>query len=202
MNPIPVNLAVEDEISETILRILITRLGRRYCIGTIYRRGGFGYLRRTIHGWNRAAKSCPFIVLTDLDDHACPQALIQQWLPVPKHPNLLFRVAVREVESWLLGDTVNLAQYLGCSPKIMPENPDMLADPKQYLIDIARKSRFFNIRASIVPRVHSTAKQGPNYNGCLAAFVTQKWDISAAMEKSPSLSRTVTRLHHFAPVWK
>jgi len=53
MNPIPVNLAIEDELSETVLHRIIAHTGRGYAIGTAYGRGGFGYLKRTIHGWNR-----------------------------------------------------------------------------------------------------------------------------------------------------
>ncbi|MDF2210039.1 hypothetical protein L1F28_15070 [Arthrospira platensis NCB002] len=42
-----------------------------------------------------------YLVLTDLDKSECPLAIINEWLKSqPKHPNLLFRVAVKEVESW------------------------------------------------------------------------------------------------------
>lgn len=103
MNPIPVNLAVEDELSEVVLRRLLAD-ARCYAVGTVYGRRGNGYLRKTIVGWNRAARGCPFIVLTDLDNTRCAPSLIAEWLTVPKHPNLLFRIAVREVEAWLLSD--------------------------------------------------------------------------------------------------
>lgn len=133
MNPIPVNLATEDELSEAVLIRLLTFVGR-YAIGTPYRRGGYGYLRRTIHGWNQAAGGVPFIVLTDLDRCECPAALKGDWLKKPLHPNLLFRVAVREVEAWLLADAANLAAFLGISGKFVPAGPDDLTDPKAVLV--------------------------------------------------------------------
>src|SRR5690349_4586801 len=110
MSLIPVNLATEDELSEVVLRKILAHLNR-YAVGNCYRRGGFGYLQRTISGWNRAARGIPVIVLTDLDQCACPPNLLNNWLNAPCHPNLLFRVAVREVEAWLLADPVHLSQF-------------------------------------------------------------------------------------------
>lgn len=201
MSPIPINLAIEDELSEAVLRRLLRDAGRGYSIGTAYGRSGFGYLRKTIAGWNQAARGRPFIVLTDLDDADCPPSLINDWLTAPKHPNLLFRVAVREVEAWLLSDTIHFARYLGCPVRQMPDDPDRLADPKRALVGLARRSRFAEIRARVVPKSGSTAQQGPDYNACLSAFVRESWNIVDAAAKSPSLMRTVTRLRQFSPTW-
>lgn len=171
MSMIPVHLAVEDELSEAVLRRMLHHSNRGYHVGTTYRRGGFGYLRRTVRGWNRAAVGIPFIVLTDLDQYACPGALIEEWLPEPRQSNLLFRVAVREVESWLIADAENLSKHLAVHRKWLPGHPDALPDPKAALVDAARRSRSSELRNRIVPRPGSTAKQGPDYNGCLVAFV-------------------------------
>ena len=199
-SPIPVNLATEDELSEvTLYRILSLING--YAVGTLYRRGGFGYLRRTVVGWNQAAKSIPFIVLTDLDAYECPAELIGDWLRVLKHQNLVFRVAVREVESWILADTINFSKFLGVRTTLIPTDPDSLLDPKAKLVEIAKKSRSKWIRDSIVPAKGNTAKQGPDYNGCLCTFVREQWDLDATKVNSPSLARTVERLSTFVPQW-
>jgi hypothetical protein len=199
MNPIPVNLATEDELSEmTLLRVLAEV--DRYAIGTAYRRGGFGYLRRTIHGWNSAAKGIPFIVLTDLDASECPARLLSEWLRVAKHPNLLFRVAVHEVESWILADPENLAEFLRVDMALIPPQPDTIADPKGALIKVARKSHSKVLREGIVPARGSTAKQGPDYNGCLGTFIRNNWHLETAKGNSPSLARTVDRIRTFTPV--
>jgi hypothetical protein len=121
MNVVPVNLATEDELSEVVLLRILARL-KRYAVGTPYRRGGYGYLKKTIHGWNRAARCVPFIVLTDLDNCECPSRLIEDWLDSPRHPNLLFRVAVREVEAWLLADRVNFSRFLVIAQESVPMN--------------------------------------------------------------------------------
>lgn len=198
---IPVNLAIEDEVSEAVLRRLLVQANRGYAIGTAYGRGGFGYLRKTITGWNRAARHKPFVVLTDLDRSPCPSDLIKDWLNEPLHPNLLFRVAVREVESWLLADRLNFARYLFVAEKWLPVNPDELPDPKAILVDVARRSRSETIRDRIVPKRGSTAKQGREYNSCLAEFVDKNWNIDEAAAQSGSLQRTVAKLRSFTPVW-
>jgi len=200
MTSIPINLATEDELSQiTLLRLLAGV--NRYAVGTAYRRRGFGYLRRTIHGWNNAARSIPFVVLTDLDTWECPPRLISDWLDVPKHPNLLLRVAVREVESWILADPENLAKFLGVSRALIPTDTDTIADPKAAIVNLARRSRSKALFNSIVPGRNSTAKQGPDYNGCLGSFVQEHWDIDTARQRSPSLARTLDRITSFTPVW-
>ncbi len=201
MPPIPINVATEDELSELVLFKMLARINR-YAVGTAYRRGGFGYLRRTIYGWNRAARGIPFIVLTDLDNYPCAPELINEWLPAGKHPNLLFRIAVREVEAWLLADANNLSHFLNVKGTFIPAQPDAVVDAKAALIRVASTSRSKAIRDSIMPKRGSTAKQGPDYNGRLGLFVRNHWDVDAAKANSESLSRTLDRLISFRPVWK
>jgi hypothetical protein len=201
MSPIPVNLAIEDELSETVLRKLLDHINREYFVGTVYGRGGFGYLRRTVPGWNVGARGTPFVLLTDLDRYPCAPALIQEWLTVPRHPNLLFRIAVREVEAWLLAGRVNIARFLSVPEATVPAVCDSLDDPKRQLVKLARRSRSREIRQRIAPRKRSTATQGPDYNGCLGEFVKHSWNVDVAGAASPSLARTLHRLATFTPYW-
>ena len=158
-------------------------------------------LRKTIAGWNRAAKGIPFVVLTDLDDADCAPSLVGDWLAVPKHPNLVFRVAVREVEAWLLGDTVHFAKFIGCAVDKMPHDPDTLPDPKRTLVDLASESRFADIRNRVVPKRGSTAQQGPDYNACLSDFVRGSWSSAESARRSPSLKSALTCFSKFEPTW-
>src|SRR5258708_85029 len=148
---VPVNLAVEDELSEVVLLRILAEM-KKFSVGTVHRRGGYGYLKRTIHGWNTAAKGIPFVVLTDLTGHECPLALIQDWLQVPRQPNLIFRVAVREVESWLLADRANLSRFLNVPERLIPMACDTLADPKGTLVSVADRSRSKVLRERIVAK--------------------------------------------------
>lgn len=63
MRTIPVHLAVEDELSEAVLRRLLEHANRGYAVGVTFGRSGYGYLRNSIGGWNRAARGVPFVVL-------------------------------------------------------------------------------------------------------------------------------------------
>lgn len=201
MPPIPVNLAVEDELSEAVVRRLLRHAGRAYAIGTTYGLRGNGYLRRNIEGWNRAARGKPFILVTDLDRYACPSALISDWLDRQRHPNLVFRVAVREIEAWILADRSTLANYLVVSEELIPARAEAEEDPKGTLINVARRSRNRSIRERIVPRPGSTAQQGPDYNACLSEFVATRWNIATAAGAALSLSRAVRSFRQFSPVW-
>jgi len=198
---IPINLAVEDSLSETVLRKLLETTKRGFSVGTVYGRGGNGYLRKTIEGWNNAAKGTPLLLLTDLDMDDCPPSLISKWLSTPKQHNLLFRVAVREVEAWLLPDA-GLAPYLSVASRLMPQSPELLDDPKAEVIKLASRSRSSDIRRSLVPRPGSTARQGPGYNSCLEDFVRRSWDVNGARKRSASLDRTLARLSAFVPIWR
>jgi hypothetical protein len=200
--PIPINLAVEDELSEVFLRTLLRQIAQEYCVGACYRRGGFGYLRKTIDGFNNAAKGTPFLVLTDLDACQCAPALIREWLPGKEmQPNLLFRVAVHEIESWVLADRKAFAEFAGIRTDLIPDNVDSLSDPKQFLIGLVRKCRKRDLKNDIVPAKNSTARQGPDYNGRLAQFVLNFWRHREALPHSESLSRAAGKLLSFRPSW-
>ena len=201
MRPIPINIAVEDLLSEAEAKRLLADSGKEFSVGVVYNRGGFGYLKKTVRGWNNAAKGVPFFLLTDLDADACASALMASWLPNSIHPNLIFRVAVREVESWLLADRTNFSNFLGIAKAKLPEWPDELPDPKATLVGLASKSSRSQIKARIVPRPKSTAKQGRDYNECLCEFVMAKWSPNEADLNSPSLSRCRRRLAEFLPTW-
>ncbi len=199
--PIPIQLAVEDDLSEAVLRKILSESGRPFAIGTCYIGRGFGYLRKMIRGFNNAAKGTPFLVLTDLDSIECPPELIGTWLLEPINPNLLFRVAVREVEAWLLADQAGFAKFLGIRRALIPQDVDEIDDPKTSLINLAKRSTRRDLRTDIVPPAGSTRLIGPNYNGRLVSYVQDRWDISAAKKSSPSLIRTVNAITGFAPIW-
>lgn len=139
-------------------------------------------------------------MLTDLDRTECPLKLIQDWLPFTKHPNFLFRIAVREVEAWVLADRQAFSKFIGVKPDQIPPDVDKIDDPKQKLINIVRKSRNREIRDAIVPRPNSTAKVGPDYNGQLSLFVENCWNVEVAMDNSLSLRRAVNAVSTFQPI--
>jgi hypothetical protein len=199
---IPLNLAVEDPLSEAVLREIAKQSSQHFSIGTAYSQGGYQYLKKKIGGFNNAAKGTPFLVLADLDMAECAPLLIKDWLPHPKEHNLIFRVAVREVEAWLLAHSKAFARFLGIRETLIPIDVESINDPKQFLIKLAGNSTKQTLRESIVPIPQSTAKVGPDYNGKLILFVRKYWKAKLAMKNSLSLEKTVIALEKFKPKFK
>ena len=85
-----VDLAVEDYLSEAVLRQLIgwsgqnLKVGVRYPVSTVKWKPkhptGYGELKKNILAFNKLAEYKPVILLTDLDTAACPPELISKWL--------------------------------------------------------------------------------------------------------------------------
>jgi hypothetical protein len=199
--PIPINLAFEDALTESLALKIFQSIPTEYATQTIYNRGGYGYLKRIINGLNNAAKGTPFLVGTDLDTYECPSALIDDWLKHPKHHNLLIRVAVREAEAWVLADRETFANFLGINVARVPTDVEAVPDPKEKLIQLTRGSPKKQLRDDICPPPHSTRKIGPNYNARLGSFVSGSWDPAVARANSQSLDRTISRLVAFRPQW-
>lgn len=201
-NFIPINLAVEDQLSETVVREILKQSQRPFVIGNCYSCGGYGYLKKNINGFNNSAKGTPFFVLTDLDRGECPLELIEEWLSYSKHPNLLFRIAVREVEAWLFADREAFANFLGIRVQLIPDPVDQIDDPKRLLIHLASQSKNRELREAIVPSPRSTSQIGKGYNYTLNQFVTSYWRMEVAIQSSPSLKRTVNAIMQFNPTWQ
>jgi hypothetical protein len=182
--------AVEGPTDEAVLRSLLVHVGAKP--GQIYGGQGKQFLKQKIHGYNNAAKHSPWIVLVDLDrDAECAPSLLRAWISEPA-PAMCLRVAVREVEAWLLADPDHLSNFLGIPASRVTSDPDELLDPKQTLVELARSSRRRNIREDMVPRPGSGRKVGPAYTSRLIEFVTPTgalWRPDVAAHRSDSLRR-------------
>lgn len=199
-NPIPINLVVEDALSEAVLLKILRSSQNRFAVGTSYGRSGFGYIKRAIKGFNNAAIGTPFLVLSDLEEECAPQQ-INTWLRIPKNHNLLFRIAVKEVESWVLADRTGFASFLNIKRVFIPRNVDSIPHPKHYLINLVKRSRKRSLREAIVPVPGTTARVGPDYNGALSDFVSNFWNVHEAKDNSESLGRAITVINNFQPIW-
>jgi hypothetical protein len=110
---------------------------------------------------------------------------------------MLFRVAVRETESWLLGDRDGFANFAAIAVNKVPQYPETLPDPKQALIGLVRRSRKRRLIDELVPPHGSSVSIGPLYNEKLCAFAERSWNIDAASDACPSLRRARQRLAEF-----
>lgn len=194
MSAISIYLAVEDELSEWVLRRILSERPVAYRIETVFQKNGFGFLKKMTPGFNNMANACPVLLLTDLDTRPCAPELLAEWLNKPKHPNFLLRVAVREVEAWLLASSPELRKFLGIRREFDFPNPEALADPKMELLKLSESSPKRQLRESITRREDGNLKQGPAYNSTLAEYVNNDWNLSTAADKCESLRRLLAAL--------
>ncbi len=206
---VPITLAVEDELSEHLLRALLIQTRRNFLIGAVYGKRGSGYLKQKLPAFNNAAKGTGFVLVTDLDDCPCVPQLIQDWFacalseyPKRKHNNLSFRVAVREIESWVLADREQFADHFGLATHLIPEQTDTIADPKRFLLQIVAKCRKRSLRDDIVPKAGDKRRVGPDYNGRLGEFIQDRWRAEAAILHSASLQSAWNAMRSFHLVFK
>ncbi len=194
---IPISIAVEDLLSEVVVHALLCQSGKRFIIDACYGKKGSGYLKKRIEGFNEAARIKPFLILTDLDNTECAPSLIGNWLRHPQSNNLIFRIAVREVESWVMAHRNAFSSYFKIPEELLPLKPDEIENPKSQLIEVVKKSKIREYKEAIIPSSNSTATIGPNYNVILGTFIANKWNAEKAAKYSPSLLRAVSAIKDF-----
>jgi hypothetical protein len=198
MKDVSIILAVEDSLSEAVARKILNQCTTQFIVTNCLGHKGAGYLKQKINDFNKVAKTLPILILTD-QDHGCPPEKIYRWLPQKANHNLIFRIAVMEIESWIMADRKAISSFLSVPLSKFPMNVDSIPNPKEYLISVARKSRLKKLVSDLVPKPGATAKIGPNYNGCLSDFIRSKWDIRNALPHSESLLRAFRKLDNFIP---
>ena len=193
-------LAVEDPLSEVVARRILASVSPRREVSLCLGLKGKDYLRQKAENLNQASKGSPVFLLTDLDDPKdCPAGLIRSWLKTTRQPNFILRVAVMEVESWIMADREGFARFLSVLPERIPFDTDSIPRPKEFLVSLARQSRSSRLREDLVPVAGGTSKVGPAYNLQLASFVTQSWNPEAAAKVSHSLRRALHRAKELSP---
>lgn len=184
-----ISAAVEGIVDEAVVTKLIAHVGGE--LGTTYGKHGKPALRERVAGYNNAARFAPWILVVDLDNEAdCAPELKAQWVPAPSE-SLCFRVAVRQIEAWLIGDHETLASYLRVARSRVPRDPETLPNSKQCMVNIARHSRQRAVRDDMVPREGSGRSVGPAYASRLIEYATNFWRPAEAAMRCDSLSRAI-----------
>ena len=197
-------LGVEDDLSAAVAAAIVREAVDEECelIRLHAKRArGFGQIKVNMPKYVDLAKKSPVFLLTDLDEQECPRALIVDWsgttdLP----PRLSFRVAVREVEAWVMADREGFAHFLGVSAALFPMQLDTLTDPKSTLLDIARRGKR-SMRSEIIPAKGVKSRVGLGYNEVLSEFVIRSWSPGSASNHSLSLRRSLDALAKMKPQW-
>ena len=189
-------LAVEDVLSEAVGRRILNEVS--IAVSQTIGLKGCDYLRSKVNNLNRTARGFPVLMITDLDRPSrCPPSLISEWLRGPAEKAFILRVAVLEVESWVMADRSAFGRFLGIRASAVPHQVDEVENPKEKIVLLADGSSSSTIRRDLVPLQGSTARVGPAYNARLGEFVRNTWNPRRAAEVSPSLIRALRALEVF-----
>jgi hypothetical protein len=194
---IQISFVYEDILEKDVIdKIIKTFFSSKYIISNYTCGRGFGWIKKNINVYNKASARMTYLVVVDLDNASCPIKIIQEWLDDEKGENLLFRIAVREIESWIVADVQNFSKFLHIREKKLRKDVDEIPDPKKYIFDLVKES---NIRqlSGICPK--GTARIGDDYNEKLTKFVKSSWNPEFAMDNSSSLKRTIKSLERYTP---
>lgn len=191
--------AVEDRLSEAVLRRLVNEHAGRLTVAQVLGMKGNGYLRKSMTNFAKASAHTPVVVLTDLDLHICAPSLIRTWKdPIGfDAPDLHIRVANKEIEAWIVADIVNFGAFVGKNSLTGPVQCDDLADAKAWLLGNCQRAPQ-PLRNLLVQRTDRGLRQGLGYNNELARFVSSNWDPAKAADRSDSLRRARDFLSRFA----
>lgn len=195
---IPVTLAVEDVLSEAVTKQLIADANPEMVIDQVIGRQGFGFLKNKLRALNHAAHNgIVSVMVADLDTHECPERLRRNWFDLNLHPNLIFRVAVKEIEAWLLADAVGMSEFMGIPEGRIPSAVDQVENPKEVVVNLARRSRRASLRKALVPAVGSSSSVGLEYNDFMLEYTRSFWSLGRALERSGSLRRAHAAIRGF-----
>src|SRR5579859_6905926 len=122
-NPLIV-LATEDVLSEHAGLRLAVEAGLQ--VSQLIRRNGKGYLQSRIRNFCQMATFQTVLVIADLDRARCPSELLADWFGTREVPSgLIVRIAVREVEAWILADHQAMRELVGSRAGRLPDDPEM-----------------------------------------------------------------------------
>lgn len=178
--------AVEGALDQAVLQRIVGETGATI---TFYGGKGKQHLLTNLERYNEAARHAPWIVLIDLDTSLdCAPTAAAMWLPRPSE-GMCIRIAVRQVESWLMGDKERLARFLHVSADRIPSRPDAVSNAKRSLVGAAARSKLRTIKQGVPPRQGSGRVVGPAYTTLLQEFVRDHWRPEIAAQHSESLAR-------------
>lgn len=196
----------EDAVTRAIIKRLLQDVGPNVRVVREEPIRG-GEIKQKILKYNLLNQ--PVCVLTDLDTYDCPPALIYGWFGASViNPNLIFRIACDEAETWLMADKQGFSKFLGIHESLLPEikkldfrNVENIElhfpyKPSLFLIrELVPASSHKNLVEQLTPR--KGAKKGPEYNSAMLPFIEHHWNIDAAMLNSYILRKAVQRINEF-----
>ncbi|MDX2288686.1 MAG: hypothetical protein NW217_07680 [Hyphomicrobiaceae bacterium] len=195
MSPVSVNYWAEGPTDRAAARKLIRVVGGEPGADYSIRSGaspGKDFLDARLRAFNEGAKWSPWLILRDTDGE-CAAQLVSRLL-ADQAPLMRFRLVVSSIEAWLMADRGRLATFLGVRETSMVDEPELLPNAKQALLDLIRTSSQRRMRDAMLPDPRSGRREGPDYASSLIEFINDEWDPESAARRAPSLGRALIRL--------
>jgi hypothetical protein len=196
---------VEDAPSAAIARKLVDAVNVQRTDPLRFREGfpavtrGCGQIKvRCPNFLNMAANGLALFVVADLDKADCAPSLIREYFslgqrtPIALPTSLAFRVAVREIEAWVIADRDAWSNFISIPKANFASSPETLDDPKQHLFNVIRRKGKKRWQRDMLPI--GSASIGPRYNEVLCEFIEHHWSSERARMNSQSLDKTIRAL--------
>lgn len=196
------SVAVEGKVDEAVAKRILAEIDALEPKPIIYVTRGKSNLKNKIASYNQAAVHGPWLVLVDLDTPMlCPSTMRRQWIPQAS-ANMCFRIAVPQIESWLIADRSGIARYLRVPPDLVPTDIEARQNAKDVMVSLAHRSRNRDLREDMVKYVNGVVRgPGKAYASRIIEFVENHWDVRAAAQQSDSLHRCLLSLETLVQRW-
>jgi hypothetical protein len=189
-------VVAEDKLTQAVLHKCLNYYVPSCEIVLSEVKSGRGNVQRNLAAYANLSTIMPVLVGVDLDHDVCAPSLLASWqASFGEHTDLLIRVAVREIESWILADRRRFAGFVGGQSDNVNPLPDTLPDPKRYLLDFAKNYADIELKRDLLPKdFNRYPRIGPAYNLQMCRFVEHKWRPHVALSRSDSLARAVSAI--------
>ncbi len=195
----PINIAGEGPTDVAVMRRLLSETG--LLCGTVYhgegRRTGKQSLDGKMRGYLAGAVHVPWFVLRDLDNDGCVVEVRHRLVGETVPPLLIFRIAIRTVDAWLMADRDALADHLKVRLADIPINMANHPEPKKALFASAARSKSNFIKKSVSPASLKGRKISSDFFETMIEFVDYVWRPDVAAQNSESLGRALKALKQF-----
>lgn len=188
-------VVTEGLLEVPVAQKVLATLGIEYEETRFVPKGGKSAFWRDAMKYNHAAQYVgPVLAVTDLEQSPCPSGLIVQYLPHGRHPLFILRIAEHMLEAWLLADRQAIASFLRVPAARVPDDPDNRPNPKQDLVNLARRSKKRRILEDIVPPQGGEGIVGRGYLSQMTEFIRNSWRPQEASASSDSLRRAIVAI--------
>ena len=162
--------------------------------------GGKSKVTERLISYNRSARIGSYwLVVVDLDQDAdcAPQHMRQIFKGQSRSEKLLLRIAVHSIESWLMADRRGMAQFLSIPANNFPANPDIIDNPKRFLINLVHQKCPPKQKRNLVKEMTGNRDlTGQGYRYWINRFASRQWRPEVAAQRSDSLARCIRALEN------